>query len=248
MFLIKIFIPFLFILFSFQLKANNENDSLKSRFRPGFMWYYDGIKKEKDGQPRKYGRVIFDLTYSTFNGEIKSFSNNPLSIGLNTNVLFDIPLNQKGTFGLGLGFCHALTNVRHDNSLFYDKTTQTSVYQTKDELDAYKKSTLSGNSFSIPVELRFKTKNWNHFKFHLGGKFGYQANLFNKFVVKNDSDYSKIKNYFSRDINSWIYSIYSRIGFRTWSLYGSYSFNTIFKNPNSTKVNLIQLGISLSLF
>jgi hypothetical protein len=107
---------------------------------------------------------------------------------------------------------------------------------------------LNGNSFSIPIEFRFRTGGWRHFKFHIGGKIGYQANLLSKYVANVGGHREVWKRYSFPDAARLIYSAHIRIGMRNWALFASYNFNPIFENSNSTRLNMIQAGLSLSLF
>ena len=48
--------------------------------------------------------------------------------------------------------------------------------------------------------------------------------------------------------NRLIYSVHARVGLRNWALYFSYNLNPIFSNQLSTQLNLVQMGLSVSLF
>jgi hypothetical protein len=212
------------------------------------MWFYSGLRPATPEKITKYDRLIFDITYNDWNGDEQPFNNHWASIGLNTNLMFDIPLAKENVVSLGIGVAHQLVNIRHDNRFQIDPVAGTTNYTLKDSLFFYDKSTLSGNSFSIPLELRFRSKGWRHFKFHLGGKFGYQANLFSKSRGTINGSKELVKRFGFPDKNDWIYSAHFRIGIRNWALFGSYNFNTIFSNPNSIQLNRVQMGLSISLF
>ena len=236
----------------FALGASAQYDSKDedeiSRFRPGFMWFYTGLRPAKVEKVRKYDRLIFDLTYNDWAGDKNPFENHGPSIGLNTNLMFDIPLTKGNTVSIGVGVAHQYINIRHDNKLIVDEIASTTVYAPKDSFDVFRKSTLSGNSFAIPIEIRFHKESWKHFKLHLGGKIGYQANLLSKQVFNVNSHRVVNKRFGFPDENKLIYSAHVRLGFRNWALFGSYNFNTIFSNKSSTQLNLLQMGISISLF
>jgi hypothetical protein len=233
----------------FSVFGKSLNDStLISRFRPGFMWFYTGIRPAETEKVRKYDRLIFDVTYSSFSGGIESFKNKGLSLGLNTSLLFDIPITKGNTISIGTGISHSFFQVGHDNLFLSNVKEGTTVYQLKDSLDAFKRSSLGGNIFSIPLELRFRAKNWQHVKFHLGGKIGYQANLYSKYIIQSADIDKRIKSYYFPDVNRLVYSVHARIGIRNWALFGSYSMNKVFSNSKSTPINLLQVGLSISLF
>ena len=219
-----------------------------SRFRPGTMWFFTGMRPAKTEKVRKYDRLIFDVTYNDWIGDQELFQNHWASIGLNTNFMFDIPLTKGNTISLGIGLAHQYVNVRHDNLLIGDELIGTTSYFLKDSTSTFDKSVFSGNSFSIPLEIRFRKESWRHLKLHLGGKIGYQVNSYLKTVDNSGSNKQLHKVYGFPDMNNFIYSAHVRLGLRNWALFGSYNFNTIFSNVNSTQLNLVQFGLSISLY
>ena len=229
-----------------QFDGKGEN---VSRFRPGLLWFYSGFRPAEPDMPVKYDRLIMDITYNDWIGDRQPFKNHWASIGLNSNLMFDIPLT-KGTsiVSLGVGISHQYTNIRHNSHLWVDDVGKTTTFAIKDSSDVFKKGLLAGNSFSIPIELRFRSKGWKHFKFHIGGKIGYQANLLSKYVSNVNGHREVAKSYSFPDECKLIYSAHMRIGFRTWALFASYNFNPIFTNVKSTQLNLLQMGLSISLF
>ena len=229
-----------------QYDSEGEN---VTRFRPGMFWFYSGFRPAQSEKPRKYDRLIMDLTYNDWIGDRDLFKNHWASIGLNTNLIFDIPLTKKNDkVSLGIGVAHQYTTIRHDNKFVIDDIAGTTQFAEKDTNDLFFKSTLSGNSFSIPIELRFRTGGWKHFKFHIGGKIGYQANLYSRYVAKINGRREVTKQYGFPDESKLIYSAHIRFGMRNWALYASYNFNPIFSDSQSTKLNMLQMGLSISLF
>ena len=219
-----------------------------TRFRAGIMWFYTGLRPAKEDKIRKYDRLIFDVTYNDWNGDQKLFQNHWASIGLNTSFMFDIPLVKGNKVALGIGVSHQFTNIRHNNNLIKDYTAGTTTYAPKTPTDKYQKSIFGGNSFSIPIELRFRNEGWKHFKFHIGGKIGYQADAFSKQVGTFNGERSLSKSFGFPDNNRLIYSAHIRVGFRNWALFVSYNFNKVFKDESSVQLNQVQTGISISLF
>lgn len=226
-----------------QYDSEGEN---KSRFRPGLFWYFTGYHPAKVGKVRKYDRIIFDVTYNDWVGAKNPFQNHWASLGLNTNILFDIPLMEKNRLSLGVGVCYGFQTIRHNQStLTFENDDYTKISDTL--VKSFQRNSLIGHQISIPIELRFRTNGWKHFKIHVGGKIGYQAGLYSKTHGLEGESPKKFKTPFS-DPNRLIYSIHARVGIRNWALFGSYNLNTIFKNSKSTSLNMFQLGISVSLF
>jgi hypothetical protein len=241
-----------FMLLSGSVKAqyDSQGADLISRFKPGGMWYFTGFRPAQPEKVRKYDRLIFDLTHSEWNGDLNPVQNAWTTIGLNTNLLFDIPLSKGNTVSIGTGLTHSFVKMRNDGIfLSADSTGSFTTLLQNPTTGLYPtKNYLGGNSFSIPLELRFRTKGWKHFKIHLGGRVGYQMNFYQKTVTGNHSSRSVLKDYSLPDVNKLIYSAHVRIGIRNWSLYGSYNLNRLFKSTSSSQLNLFQFGLSVSVF
>lgn len=248
MFKILITCCFLIITYASNAQYNSKGVDLISRFHPGTLWFFSGFEAAEEGKIRKYDRLIFDLVYNDWNGDQKPFNNKWASIGLNTNLMFDIPFNKDSKFSVGTGLSHSLIKIHHNNSFVVDSTNTFTIYQAKDSLSIFNRSFLNGNSISVPLEFRFRSEGWKHFKFHLGGKIGYQLNLYSKEITNGENGKLVQKNHNFPDVGRLIYSAHVRIGIRNWALFASYNFNPLFLNPKSTQLNLMQFGISVSLF
>lgn len=245
----KILVSILFTISGFITRAGIDGDSLISRFHPGSMWYYTGLRPAKEGKVRKYDRLVFDIAYNTLSGRNSQlFQQHWSSISLNVNFLFDIPLNKTNTIAFGTGLCYGRLHIRHDNTLQASSDGSYTVYLPKEAINAYNKSVLGGNNFSLPLELRFRKPEWKHTKFIFGGKIGYQTTVFNKYVIRSSNEYRIVKFYSYPDIQRITYAVHARIGFRNWALYGSYNFNPVFHQTKSISFNSLQVGISISLF
>lgn len=212
------------------------------------MWWFTGLRPADSAKMRKYDRLMFDFTYNTWEGDVKPFQNQWNSFGFNTNLLFDIPLVPGNTLALGTGICYSISSVRHNNYLLVDSTSTHTNYHEAVNTIGYNTVSLIGNSISVPLELRIRTKGWKHFKLHLGGKIGYQMNLYNKTVLLLENGKVVARDHNYPDVQRLIYSVHARIGIRNLALFGSYGLNPIFKNSKSTKLHNLQFGLSLSLF
>jgi len=246
---IIIFLGILGMSFNSFSQYDGEGENEISRFRPGFMWFYTGLRPGKPEKARKYDRLIFDLTYNDWVGDRNPFENPPLSLGLNTNLMFDIPLTKGNTVAFGWGISHQFFTIRHSELLFIDEINNSTILTPIDFPDlSFRKRSLIGNSFSVPLEFRFRKKSWKHFKVHLGGRIGYQLQLKQKTVGEFDGHKEVYKRHGYPDNSELIYSPHVRLGLRNWALYASYNLNPIFLNKKSTQLNLIQFGLSISLF
>ena len=231
-----------------QYDGKGEDEA--SRFRPGSMWFFTGLRPAKESKARKYDRLIFDLTYNDWIGDRDLFQNHWASIGFNTNLMFDIPLTKGNTVSFGIGVSHQWVNIRHDNHLRRTISDESTNYEMKDPLDSFDKSKYGSHSFGVPIELRFRNESWRHFKFHMGGRIGYKVQAYSKYSGINlqgsDKYENKTMGYY--DDTPLVYSAHIRLGLRNWGIFGSYSFNKMFSKTESTQLNLLQFGLSISLF
>lgn len=225
----------------------DSKGELRSRFRAGFMWYYTGLRPAKVEKVRKYDRLIFDVVYNDWSGDKDPFGNHWASIGFNTNLMFDIPLTKGNTVSIGVGVAHQLMRIRHDQVLTKYNSPDMTVLEEK-TYQTFDKNVLMGNSFAIPLELRFHKESWKHFKFHIGGKIGYQANMYSKFIYGSGGNRDVVKDYGFPDLNPLVYGAHIRFGLRNWGLYGSYNFSPMFTSSQSTQLHQIQFGLSISLY
>lgn len=244
-------IAFLAILsFSAAAQDPSPQPNLISRFRPGAIWFLTGYRPAQTEKVRKYDRLIFDLTYNDWTGDRQPFNNKWNSIGFNTNLMFDIPITKGNTMSLGLGICHSLYRISYSYLQFQVDTsnTVTNLNEIQTFAPDLDKHFLCGNSLSIPVELRFRSPKWQHFKVHLGAKVGYTFTTYTKEVFDASNGKLVVKNNQFPDIHRLLYSAHARIGFRNFALFGSYQFSPVFSNAGSTHLNILQLGLSISLF
>lgn len=243
----KIFITALLMLSSFftysQYDSKGEDEI--SRFRPGTFWFYTGIRPGKENKVRKYDRLIFDILYNDWVGDLKPFKVKPSSIGFAANLLFDVPLSKGNTIAFGWGINYTFSHTQHNNTFLSDFKENSTKYITS---QTNSRNSFNYNQFSIPVELRFRNESWKHLKIHIGGKIGYIARAYEKTTLKDPSGKTVIKDFHFSDLNPIQYATHIRFGLRNYSIFGEYNFAPLFANMQSTKLNIFRLGLSISLF
>lgn len=234
-------ISFIFLTFG---SAAQDQDTPEGRthYRPGLFWFVNGFNSPKKGQGRKYNRLMVDVLYNDWIGNIDPFQNSWESIGANFYWMSDIQFSRESTASFGVGVCYGFWNIRHNNTISIDPIDQSTRYAPKNATNNYEVSSLRGHVFSVPIEFRFRTKGYQHFKVHIGFKFGYQLDLHNRYV------YSEYKEkIFLKDDNNWVYSTYLRFGIRNFAIYAGYNLNTLLKNNANFNQNHIQMGLTISL-
>ena len=236
--------------FSAQSQFNKDTGN-KSRFKPGFMWNFTGLRPAEAGKAQKYDRLVFDVTYNDWFGDLKTFKNQWSSIGLNTNMLCDIPLNGSNTISFATGIRQSFFKTENlSNQFLADPTNNFTILSNSASTLGIKKRLLCGNAIGVPFELRFRSKGWKHVKLHAGGVVAYQWNIYTKTVYNGSKQIEDglYKNYDFADVNRLAVSAHVRVGIRNWALFASCGINPMFKNRSSAKLHLVQLGLSTSLF
>ena len=245
----KIGILLIVIVYSTTLFSQDTiNEDLRSRNRPGIGWFYTGFKPLDDGGVAKYDRVLIDVVYNDWYGDRNYFESPWNSIGFNASFMFDIPFTMKNTVGLGIGLGYSYFNNKSKlkfNRNFNESTTTATKYLPKDKPH---KNKLGMNYIEIPLELRFRTKGFQHFKFYIGGKIGYAVTAITKEVHKIEGKNYSTKESNFPDLNRWRYGVTARIGIRNFAVYAAYYFSPLFKSDQSIQLYPIAVGITFSLF
>jgi len=226
-----------------------QEAGVRSRHRPGFMWYYAGITAPKPEKVRKYDRLIFDVVYNDWTGKnVKPFKVSPLSIGFNTNLMFDIPLAVNNTVSLGIGMAYGIYRIK-SNDFFVRNELQESTTLSSD-INQYgiESSIFKIHTIALPLEIRFRGKNWQHAKLHVGGRIGYSFLATTVLGTQQDGIYYLQKTRGFYDFNPIQAQAHLRFGIRNWGIYAAYHFLPFFKNKQSIQMNGLQFGISLSIF
>lgn len=227
-----------------------KEEGLVSRQKPGIGWFYSGFKPYEEGKLRKYDRFIIDLTYNDWEGDRTSFESPWYSLGVNVALMFDKVITKKNTFSIGYGL--SFSHYNNKSSLIYerdfDEETTSVEVPSAQILSSLKRQKFTANYIEAPIEFRFRTKGRKHFKFLIGGKIGYQINAFTQSVIETNNQEVKSRNYTFSDNNRLRYGATVRIGIRNFALYGAYHFSPLFENSESTQLNPIELGLSISLF
>lgn len=233
---------------SIHAQYSEENEGLHSRYRPGIGWFYSGLTPFEEGKLRKYDRLMIDLVYNDWHGDEKLFSSPWNSIGFNASFMFDIVLTKENTvaLGVGLGYSHYSNKTKLQFSRdFANELTTLTEYPVNSEPS---RSKFGANYIEIPLELRFRTKGFEHFKFMIGGKIGYRISSLTKEVEKIDGKRYVSKQYNFPDANPLRYGATVRIGMRNWAIYGAYYFSPLFTHKESVELYPFSMGITLSLF
>jgi hypothetical protein len=221
-----------------------QDSLLISRHRPGLFWFFDGLRPTKSTDNHKYDRLIIDLTYNDWSGDLKPFQNRWNSIGVNVNFMKDIKFKKTKVFSLGLGLGYGVSSISSEQKF----AVQNNIieFSTIQKSSIYDYSCFNNHRFFMPLELRFSTKNWNRWKFAVGGSFGINAAMKQRLI---DSDGAKMERTNLSEYTSILnYGVHTRLGYRNFSLFGSYQINNLFRGRGNPDLHQFQLGLSISLF
>lgn len=238
-----------FLVFSLQSIAQRTDPELATRYRPGILWFYDGLKSSKLTDARKYDRLIIDLVHSDWMSDnTKPLQTHAASIGFNTQLFFDIPLTQKNIVSLGLGFGFGHSKIRSNQVVTNFNNTEETQLASKSLFPNLDKSIFKTNVLFVPLELRFRTPGWQHFKLHVGGRVGLQMGAKTKNFNIEDGQKSVQKRTGFQDLNRWLLSVHTRVGIRNWAITASYNLTPYFNTSTANQINGLELGLSVSLF
>lgn len=236
------------------LKAQSadNSDGTNSRIHPGIGWFYSGLTPFAEGKTHKFDRLVLDIVYNDWRGDIKAFETPWTSIGFNSAFMFDFPFTKNNTvgMGLGLGFSHYVNRTaRIFEKDYINELTVISSDQSDINDQRFK---MGFNYLEIPLEFRFRIpygeKDKQHIKFLIGGKIGYRLNSFTKTTTGTNDHKHAVKEIHLPDSNPLRYGVTARVGIRNWAIFGAYYFSPLFKSEESVRLFPFSVGISISLF
>ena len=121
-------------------------------------------------------------------------------------------------------------------------------YNDKGEQISYKKNKLAVNYVTVPLLIQFNTN--KHLKksihFAAGMLFSYKFNSHLKLVYDKNGDKQKTKRQDDFSIEPFRYDATVRIGFRNYTIFGSYAISELFKNKQGPTVHPFAVGLQLA--
>jgi len=181
---------------------------------------------------------------------IKGFSRG-LNVYFMLNKAFKADPRFSVAFGLGVGS----SNI-YFKRMYVDiaATRSTLPFDQQDTLSHFKKFKVSNSFLEIPIEFRFTSDPVNPnkaIKVALGAKVGTMLNAHSKGKIFQSNSGSTINNYTSKVttksyFNTTRIAATARIGYGNFTLFGAYSFSSIFKDAVAADIRLLQVGITFS--
>lgn len=230
-----------FFICFFSFAFGQKRDSLiATKHRPGIFWFYTGMKPANHVWAPRYDRWMFDVKYNDLvnKDQIKLFNTKAASIGFNTQFIFDIPMNRNNTAAFGIGLGYEFSKFVHNSIL---APVSSGHFDFSSSMD---KSILRTHTFFVPVELRFRTKGWQHFKFHIGSNVGFRFGN-NKEYLNNEV--YRVRTNQMDNFEHLYLDAHIRMGIRNIAIIASTNLLPIFKG-NDQKIFPVSLGLTISLF
>lgn len=177
-------------------------------------------------------------------------SGKSLAVGINI-WKWDISLYRRHvmlTTGIGLSFNNYF--FRSDKTLTADTNLVVASFDRKENGEEinYNKNKLSVSYVTAPVLLQFNTnaKLKKSFHFAAGMLFSYKYNSHLKLVYDDKGDKQKTKRKDEFNIEPFRYDATIRLGYRNYTIFGSYALNSLFKNNRGPTLHPFTAGIQLA--
>lgn len=238
------------LLVSFAGFAQNEDETENpfSKRKPGLMRFYTGLSAPSENTPDKFDRLNSDFFYNTWIGDVNNVATKFYALGHNINLMFDIPFSKTSRMGIGIGLGYSHFNIRHTGAFNYiDEPDGTGTFSSLAPYTGVKRwiNRTVFNFIEVPFEIRFRSrKERGKWKFYPGFKAGFMVENYSKWRIEN----LEFKEFNFPDLNRFHYGPTLRIGRDNIFVFGYYDMTYLFTNPNSNKLQLIAVGVSVGWF
>lgn len=204
---------------------------------------------------RANDHLLVQLGYAGWAGRPDTINTGGFSKSFNVYLMYDFPFKSNPKLSIALGAGIASDHIKFKKTYVGIKET-TALLQFKDQADTnhFKKTKLATAYFEVPLELRFTANPANSdksIKFALGIKGGYLLNAHTRNKILQNSSGGTINDYLLKEgskkyFNSTRISATARIGWRHFSLFGSYQLTNLFKEGVAAQIKPFSIGLTLS--
>lgn len=199
------------------------------------------LRKAKIDSLYREDQFYFSFTLNTLQKKPAGLEQQKFSAGFSLGVLRDIPLNKRRNIAIapGLGF----TYNNYNENLAITKLDGVPVYTVTDDYDKNKFSQLS---VDVPIELRWRSSNFEDYKFwriYAGVKMSYliyDKSIYNyggaETIVSNNPDFNKLQ-----------YGCYIATGYNSINVYAYYGLNPLFKSAKTSTESIDMHSLNLGI-
>lgn len=206
---------------------------------------YHGLHARENNQGAKRDRLILDLHYNDWIGAAADVKTGWRSVGFNVNGFFDFPLNSANTLSIASGLRFGVSTVQHDGLFFVQQSIASSILLPTNNMNFQREQQRFRQShIEIPLEFRLRGKNMNSYRLNLGASSGVLLNSYETWREGN----LRFREFNHSNLSRFRFGGYFRLGYQRWCLYGTYFFTPLFTGPLDTRLNQLQIGLSLSIF
>jgi hypothetical protein len=218
----------------------------------GFLAQVHGqVVNEKAKRNFSIGVGLFTDIMMKFPSEVKPRTINQ---GAEVFATYNVPFG-KSNFGFSIGLGIAAHNI-YGNFLLNRTNDSTKLVPIPSDV-SYKKSKIGLAYLEVPLEFRFVSK--SKVSVGIGFKAGFLIGSYTKFVGSGDiplmtgdtlhSD-GKVRMKFLgvKDLATFTYGPTIRVGYKWFSVFGSYMLNSVFNKSNGPEIMPLSVGFYLMPF
>lgn len=205
--------------------------------------------------PRSNDHFMIQLGGLLWEGAPDTIQTKGLSRTINVYFLFDFPFKSNpklsAAIGAGIATDHKVLDKMY---LGIKENTENLVIRDMSDTTHFKKYKLSTTYLEAPLELRFSSNPGNNsrsFKAAVGVKVGTLLSAMVKGKNLEDRNNNTVLEYTSKEKSKRFFESpriagTARVGFGAFTLFGSYSFTTLFKEGTAPAIRPISVGLTLS--
>lgn len=189
--------------------------------------------------------IGFDLFTDINTGQsYENFDLRAINQGFGSYLTYNFQMGEsKHTVSLGVGIsCH---NYYMKNAWLAEPYNHAITFV---ENSAMKRSKINLNYFDIPIELNFRIK--DKFKISFGAKGGFLMGSKSKVIgdVYGDGHKWEIKYSEINALESVVYGVFARVGYRCVNLYLGYQVKGSFKQDRGPVIMPFSIGIGIRAY
>lgn len=205
--------------------------------------------------PRSNDHFMFQIGYTTWQGQPDSINTGGLPRSANVYFLFDYPFKTNPHLSTAIGVGIATDNVFFSETYIGIKdNTNTLRFQNVSDTNHFKKYKLATSYVEAPIELRYRSNpesDGKSFKAAIGAKVGMLLNAHTKGKTlqdKNDNTLLSytLKEHSKRFFNKNRISLTARVGYGHFTLFTSYQMTPLFKEGLAATIRPLTIGLNIS--
>ena len=204
---------------------------------------------------RSGDHLLIQIGYDSWANMPDSINTKGFSRSLNMYIMFDFPFKTNPQFSVAIGAGIGSSNIFFDKQIVdVAGNTQTLRFRNVADTNHFKKFKLTTAYLEAPVELRFTLNPSNYsksFKVAVGAKVGTLLSVHTKGKNLQNRSGGAINNYTMKEnskryFNGTRLALTGRIGFGSFSLFGSYQVNQFIKEGAGPDVKPFSIGLTIS--